>query len=492
MAFSQKFLDESFAAFMATSPPPGTINVTAPVEVRGLVLFFFPVSLFFCPSRPPTTPVRPRSLPFQSLSSNPPVSSLSSFPFKNTHAQVDIGCNYNTAPAPLGWQMWCAGPAPGWPAANKASVLQSQAPDGTFRRKITLDPQPGLTEEALQWYTSGLSSPVVDWAGRVSWFWVVFFFWIFHHHSSPFPHTRGPRSHLTSLLLPPLTKHKTLKKSTQQKWYWYELWHPIDHVESKNRLATPSKADALRPRTQTLIHERYAHAPASYTGPYTYETDAWFTVLGTGPNWAARRQEIALFTQGFQAWTLILSLEETAEGGVVTAELILGVPATGSDPVNPAMGLPLVEAQAINKAAFIPYFLDLQNSNGAGPGFDAMSRHVVEEFSNLGRFVPALYKSFKANPAGAMPTLGGRVDLMGAMFNVTEKTPKLFLKNDTLLTLGLPLSVPGPKRSPVQLPFLANESDTLTEKVEALKAAVNDKVMALGVGKAGHGGNHTH
>ena len=175
----------------------------------------------------------------------------------------------------------------------------------------------------------------------------------------------------------------TTTTTTKQKWYWYELWHPTDHVESKNRIATPTKGDALRPRAQTLIHERYVHAPSAYGGPNTYETDAWFTVLGQGFNWAAKRQEIALFTQGYQAWTLILSLAETAAGGVITAELILGVPAQGSDPVNPTSGLPLAQALAINEAAFIPYFKDLQAQPDAGPGFDAMSRHVVEEFSNL-------------------------------------------------------------------------------------------------------------
>ena len=267
-----------------------------------------------------------------------------------------------------------------------------------------------------------------------------------------------------------------------QKWYWYELWHPIDHVESKNRLATPSKGDALRPRAQTLIHERYQHAPAAYTGATTYETDAWFTALAPHLNWAAKRQEIALFTTagGHQAWTLILSL---AGNGVVTAELVLGVPAQGSDPVNPGVGLPLADAIALNQASFIPYFTMLQSDPAAGPGFDAMSRHVVEEFSNLGRFVPALYKSFKANPVGAVPTMG--LDALGLVFNATAKVPAVGLGNETKVTVGMPISLPGPKlRSPVDLPYLPNGT-AAAAKLGAVEAAVDAALMKWqGVTKA--------
>ncbi len=282
-----------------------------------------------------------------------------------------------------------------------------------------------------------------------------------HHPSRTHTHTLS-----LSLSLPPRPSNQN-----QKKWYWYELWHPIDHVESKNRLATPSKTDALRVRAQTLIHERYMHAPPSYAGPYVYETDAWFTALSTNVNWAARRQEIALFTGGFQAWTLILSME----GERVVAELILGQPAAGTDPVNPAGGVPSEEAIAINTAAFIPYFTALAADPAAAPGFNAMSRHVVEEFSNLGRFVPALYKTFKANPAGAVPNPLG-LDYMGAIFNITNKVPALKLKNETKLTLGMPLSIPGPKlRSPKDLPSLPN--GTASAKLAALQGAVDAKLM---------------
>ena len=82
-----------------------------------------------------------------------------------------IGCNHNTAPPPLNWQMWCAdGADASWPVGGKASVTQWGAEDGTFHRKIVLDPQPGLTAEAMIWYTTALSSPTVEWAGRVSFF----------------------------------------------------------------------------------------------------------------------------------------------------------------------------------------------------------------------------------------------------------------------------------------------------------------------------------
>lgn len=67
--------------------------------------------------------------------------------------------------------MWCAdGADASWPVGGKASVTQWGAKDGTFHRKIVLDPQPGLTAEAMIWYTTALSSPTVEWAGRVSFF----------------------------------------------------------------------------------------------------------------------------------------------------------------------------------------------------------------------------------------------------------------------------------------------------------------------------------
>ena len=211
------------------------------------------------------------------------------------------------------------------------------------------------------------------------------------------------------------------------------------------------------------------HAPAAYNGSNTYETDAWFTALSTDVNWAAKRQEISLFTQGYQAWTLILSME----GANVVAELIMGVPAKGTDPINPEGGLPLDEALAINTAAFIPYFTMLRNDADSAPGFDAMSRHVVEEFSNLGRFVPALYTSFKANPMGAIPNPLA-LDYLGAVFNITNKVPVVKVKNETKITLGMPLSVPGPKRSPVDLPFLPNGT---AAKLEDLQGLLDAKLM---------------
>jgi hypothetical protein len=79
------------------------------------------------------------------------------------------------------------------------------------------------------------------------------------------------------------------------------------------------------------------------------------------------------------------------------------------------------------------------------------------------------------------------MDPLGAMFNLTGKLPTVVLKNETgrrghdALTVGMPLSVPGPKRSPIQLPFL-KKNGTGDAKLDDLIAALNRAVMAKGTG----------
>lgn len=74
--------------------------------------------------------------------------------------QVDIGCLNNIAPPPLNWKMWCA--------PDNATVKEYVDEAGATHRIIALNPQPGLTAQAAQWYTSGFCPPMVVFQGKVS------------------------------------------------------------------------------------------------------------------------------------------------------------------------------------------------------------------------------------------------------------------------------------------------------------------------------------
>jgi hypothetical protein len=63
-----------------------------------------------------------------------------------------------------------------------------------------------------------------------------------------------------------------------QHYYFYHLWHPLDHVESGIRIK-PSLKPFLDKGSmlESLVHERYRN-PKNFTLNRHYEVNGWFTV----------------------------------------------------------------------------------------------------------------------------------------------------------------------------------------------------------------------
>lgn len=241
-----------------------------------------------------------------------------------------------------------------WCAPQNATVVEWVDEGYAIHRKVTLKPQPGLTAESFAWYTAGNSNPVVEWQGA--------------------------------------------------DWYWYALWHPIDHVQGQNRILLPPYRppylDGQEWRLQSQFYDVYQNMPASYTGQVTYTSNApWYEVMDPVAHSANSSSSLSLYVNGYIAWSLLLNVEDTPEGGVVVVRNILGAPLKGYDPVSPSLGYNVTAAQEINANALMPMYLQAFTLT---PNWDALEkaalRHFIEEFSNLGRFVPTLYKDPKANP----------------------------------------------------------------------------------------------
>lgn len=187
-------------------------------------------------------------------------------------------------------------------------------------------------------------------------------------------------------------------------------------MAAQNRiLLPPYKDDALNlpRRFQTLIHEIYQHAPAAYTGNVTYATDAWFDVLDPVAHAAGKSSTIGIYVGTYLAFTLSVATAATPAGGVVTVEIINGAPLKGFDPISPQLGYTQAEAAAINSNVLLPLFTTFEADPANAGVWDAVSRHVVEEFSNLGRFLPVIYYDPKVNPLIKSP-----VDVFGVAASV--------------------------------------------------------------------------
>lgn len=157
-------------------------------------------------------------------------------------------------------------------------------------------------------------------------------------------------------------------------------------------LLPPYKDDVLNVprRFQTKIHEIYQHAPASYTGNVTYGTNAWFDVLNPVAHAAGKSSNIGIYVgtppASYLAFTLTVETQETPAGGVLTVEIILGAPLKGFDPLTPDLGYTQPEAEWINSNILLPMFQTyIDNDPIRNQEWNMVSRHVVEEFSNLGR-----------------------------------------------------------------------------------------------------------
>jgi hypothetical protein len=104
---------------------------------------------------------------------------------------------------------------------------------------------------------------------------------------------------------------------------------------------------------------------------------------------------------------MIIEFNDTPEGLVVDIEVIAGIPAKGYDERAPTDGY--LMAAGMNEMLTAPLLASQKDSPDWQESINAISRHAIEEFSNLQFFVPTLYEKYTAlGKAGInwIPTLG--------------------------------------------------------------------------------------
>ncbi|KAF6259716.1 hypothetical protein COO60DRAFT_1511685 [Scenedesmus sp. NREL 46B-D3] len=216
---------------------------------------------------------------------------------------VELECTNSIAPPPLNWHMWC----PGKDAVVKGWTDKS----GAAHRSITLRPQQNMTSTMATWFITthvlGLMPPVVEFQGN--------------------------------------------------KYYYYHLWHPIDHIEA---------AWSLGPALQ-------GHAPLRDNG--------WFYVADSIMNLARNRYVITMPMLGLPTWTMIIEFNDTPEGMVVDIEVVAGIPSKGYDERNPSDGY--LMAAGMNEMLTAPLLAKQKDSPDWENSINAITRHAIEEFSNL-------------------------------------------------------------------------------------------------------------
>ena len=91
-----------------------------------------------------------------------------------------------------------------------------------------------------------------------------------------------------------------------------------------------------------------------------------------------------------QAWTLIVNLKDTPAGLKIDNELILGAAAQGYDKSDPSRGAPRESSQIVNDNLVKPMLQSWAAGDEFARSLDAISRHVVEEFSMFRFFLPTV------------------------------------------------------------------------------------------------------
>eukprot|EP00775_Hariotina_reticulata_P003867 gene3867-4122_t len=250
--------------------------------------------------------------------------------------KIDLSCLNSVAPHPLNWHMWC----PGKDATIQEWVDQS----GSTHRSITLRPQKNMTSSMAIWFISsyvmGLMPPYVEFQGGV--------------------------------------------------YHYYHLWHPLDHVQSAWTLA-PAVPGLQAGFLYTLIHERYRN-PSDWKFDRSYETNGWFFVSDPVSNMLKNRFYITMPLLGLPTWNMIIEFNDTPEGLVVDVEVVAGIPPKGFDERDPTSGF--LTAAGMNELLTAPLLASQKASPDWSGAIDAISRHVIEEFSNLQFFVPVLYEKY--------------------------------------------------------------------------------------------------
>jgi len=108
-----------------------------------------------------------------------------------------------------------------------------------------------------------------------------------------------------------------------------------------------------------------------------------------------------------QTWTMILEFNDTPEGLVVDIEVVAGLPFKGYDERAPLDGY--AAAAGLNEMMTAPLIARQKGSYDWEESINAITRHTIEEFSNLQHFVPYLYEKHTImGKAGLnwIPTLG--------------------------------------------------------------------------------------
>jgi hypothetical protein len=78
------------------------------------------------------------------------------------------------------------------------------------------------------------------------------------YHPHPAPHLQSSHNHiLLALTINLCCSTSPVCPSYHQKYYYYHLWHPLDHVEAAWSLGPAVPIIQKGPPLYTLIHERY-------------------------------------------------------------------------------------------------------------------------------------------------------------------------------------------------------------------------------------------
>jgi hypothetical protein len=104
---------------------------------------------------------------------------------------------------------------------------------------------------------------------------------------------------------------------------------------------------------------------------------------------------------------MILEFNDTPEGLVVDIEVVAGIPYKGYDERAPHDGF--LAAAGLNEMMTAPLIARQKGSYDWEESINAITRHAIEEFSNLQHFVPYLYEKYTLlGKAGInwVPTLG--------------------------------------------------------------------------------------
>jgi hypothetical protein len=105
-------------------------------------------------------------------------------------------------------------------------------------------------------------------------------------------------------------------------------------------------------------------------------------------NFLKKRIVISINTVGLQAWTLIVDLKDTPKGLKIDIEQVIGLAPAGYDKADPSTGVSTELAQVISDNVIKPSLEEQTPGEEFWLSANAITRHVVEEFSMFRFFLP--------------------------------------------------------------------------------------------------------